>query len=341
MKIKFTISKSYNHFFFVQTLADWHFSCRSQYIKKWLKETGPLTEEEKNSLIEFKTVLQKYGFDPIKNSQAENAFDFFMRYEEFKNDSPISNNEIDIYLKAIKALEPRFNKIWKTESVNLGKVKKLLSNKFNKNKEKIVTDLKTLFNDQINIETEIEVILLISTEKSGGGGGANNGPNIITLECSSITHGYVNHVLSALWHEITHLILKDFIKKTVLIMEKSDIIKEASQKTKKTDFNYARELLVFSLFCPVSFLTGKYFPTKIGQELSDAVSKGNTKWLLEARHVFIMYLIYLNGQFIRKMLIANQSASPEKMASAIIENHKIVKTFYNKNNKKPIWFNYG
>ena len=31
------------------------------------------------------------------------------------------------------------------------------------------------------------VILLLSTEESGnGGGGANNGPNIISLECSSI-----------------------------------------------------------------------------------------------------------------------------------------------------------
>lgn len=75
MNIKFTVSKKYNHFFFVQTLADWHFSCRTQYAGERLREKGPLTEAEKESLIAFKSVMQKYSFNPIENSQVANAFD--------------------------------------------------------------------------------------------------------------------------------------------------------------------------------------------------------------------------------------------------------------------------
>lgn len=340
MKTKFTISKDYNHFFFVQTLADWHFSCRPEYIEKWLKETGSLTEQEQEASTAFNPVLKKYGFDPIKNCPAANGFDFFMRYDQFKDGSPFSREEIDIYLNAMKSLGNRFNKIWKTESVNLEKVQKLLNDKFNLSNNDLISDLKTLFQNQINFNAEIEIVLLLSMEESGAGG-ANNGPNIVTLECGSTNPQNLNYLLSTLWHEITHLILDDYFEKTALILKNNKLIKEASIEAKKINFNYSEELLSFSIFSPMSYLTNRYFPTEIGRELYDAISKENTEWLLETRYIFIMYLIYLNGQSIKKNLDADQSVSPQEMASAIIENHKIIERFFLKNNKEPIWINYN
>ena len=301
-----------------------------------------MTEQETKALIAFKSVIKKSGFDPIKDCVAVNAFDFFMRFDEFKEKSPFSEKEIKTYLNAMESLETRFNKVWKIESKKFKNIEKLLSDKFNQTKTEITNDLKVLFKDQINLEAEIEVILLLSTEESGnGGGGANNGPNIISLECSSINPRDINYLLSTLWHEITHLILDGYIKKTALIMKNNDIIKEASLEAEKNDFNYAEELLFFSIFSPMSFLTEKHFSTEIAKKLSDSVSKQDTAWLLEARYVFVMYLIYLNGQFIQKMLGTNQSISSPKMANAIITNHEAIKDFFLKNNKESKWFSYG
>lgn len=342
MNIKFIISKNYNHFFFVQTLADWHFSCRSEYVEEWLKETGPLTENENKALTAFRSVLKKYGFDSLNNCLADNAFDFFMRFEELEEKGPFSENEIEIYLNAMRSLENRFNKIWKRESEKLAKIENLLNNKFNKNKSEVSNDLKILFKDQIDTETEIKVILLLSTEESGSGaGGANNGPNIVSLECSSVNFKDINYLLSTLWHEITHLTLDDYIGKVASIMKSNDIIKEASFEAEKINFDYSRELLSFSIFSPMSFLTEKYFPTEVAEKLSDSVLQKDEEWLLEAKYVFIMYLIYLNGQFFKKKLSTSQSISPLEMANAIITNHIVVKDFFSKYNKKPEWFGYS
>lgn len=338
MKIKFTVSKRYNHFFFVQTLADWHFSCRPEYIEKWLKDIGPFTDREQESLSALKELLKETGFDPIEGCPAANAFDFFMRFGELKDNHYFSKEDVDVYLNAMASLENKFNKLWKVESKKLENIKKILSDRFNQTKVAVTDNLKTLFGGQINLDSEIEVLLLLSTEE--GGGGANNGPNIITLECSSINPEEINYLLSTLWHEVTHLVLGEYIKKTASIMNRDDIIKEALIEAEKNDFDYSEELLSFSIFTPMSFLTGKHFHTGIAQKLSTSVSQEDTEWLLGARYVFVMYLVYLNGQFIKKMLDAKQSISPLAMANAIIKNHKKTKDFFLKNNKVPEWFDY-
>lgn len=341
MNTKFIVSKSYNHFFFVQTLADWHFSCRSEYAKEWIKKTGPLTSKEKNSLRLFKSVIKKYEFSPLNNCQAANAYDFFMRYDKYDATSPFSEKEIDIYLNAMNCLKPRFDKLWVIENKKLKKIEKFLSNKFDKTNSEVSKDIKILFKDSINLNVRIEVILLLSAEGSGvGGGSANNGPGVISLECSSANIGDTNYILSTLWHEITHLLLDDYFTKSALIMNENTTIKDASLKANKINFNYSEELISFSIFSPMSFLTNKHFPTEIAEKLSDSVLQKDSAWLLKARHIFVMYLIYLNGQYIKQMLEKKHSVSPEKMASAIIKNHEIVKDYFTKNNKTLVWFKY-
>ncbi|MEI8143479.1 MAG: hypothetical protein WCG48_02605 [Candidatus Berkelbacteria bacterium] len=341
MKLSFNISKKYNHFFFVQTLADWHFSCRQEYIDDWLAKTGPLTGNEKNSLDAFRVMLQKHGFGELKNSQAANVFDFFMRFDEFTDKSVFSADEINIYLAAMDALETRFEKIWAMGQNGLVQAKKLLENVFDRDKDMISGDLKKLFANHIDLDRSLEVILLLSTEDSGAGaGGANNGPNIITLECSGTHAADLGYLLSTLWHEMIHLIMADYISEAATQMEINETAIVASIQVEKADFKYFEELVAFSLFSPMSFLTRKYFHTDLSGKLQSAVSKNDIQWLLHAKYVFVMYLIYLNGQYLEESLKGDRSIPPEEMAKAFIENHQVVDDYFRDNGARPEWLSY-
>jgi hypothetical protein len=339
MNIRFHVSKKYNHFFFVQTLADWHFSCRKEYSESWIEETGLLSEAETEALASFRKMISKYGFEPLSGSPAANAFDFFMRYDEFEDKTSFDKQDIEAYEVAMKTLEPRFEKIWVNESVKLFEMMKLLSSQFQIDKAQIISDLKTVFADHLETDRGIEVILLISTGE-GGAGGANNGPDIITLECSSTELRDGSHLLSTIWHETIHLILDKYVESVALILNKDELIKEASSKAKELDFDYAKELIVFLLFSPMSYLVSKHFPTELSKKLSQAVEDNDTAWLLRAQYVFSMYLVYLNGQFIHDHIDGKKVISDREMAEAIVENHKIIKEFFKKNKAEVEWFRY-
>ncbi len=338
MNIIFTISKSYNQFFFVQTLASWHFSCRKEYIEKWLEITGPLSKGERESLSSLAGVLKKYGFDKIEKLQAANIVDFFMRYEE-SNNRVFSEGEVEIFLHDMSVLASKFNKIWNVEAVKLEQIKRLLEESVNEYKPEILNDLRILFSDQIDEKSDLEVILLISADGVMAGG-ANNGNDVISFECSSANIDDLNIMLSTLWHEAIHAKMGRFIQITALEMNKDQFIGDIFFETSKTDFNYSEELVAFSIFSTMSYFTDKYFPTDISKKLHDSVANKNVSWLLEARYVFIMYLIYLNGQHLKMMLSRKQSILPLDFAKAIIENHETVNSFFLLNNKTPEWFLY-
>jgi len=338
MKIKLTVSKNYNHFFFVQTLADWHFSCRSEYIEKWLDETGPLSGHEKEILANLKIILEKYGFEPIGGSKSANIFDYFMRFDRFGTEEAILPSEISIYQDAMAALAPRFEKVWSSQGGNLNSVKNELQAWFEKSSGEMTDGLKTIFGSRFDQDREFEVILLISTEI--GGGGANNGPGIITLECGVATTQDANYLLATIWHEITHLALSDFIDETADLLDEIEIVKAAADKATAEDFDYSAELIIFSLFSPMSALTDRYFPTEISTALREAVARQDVKWLLNERHIFPMYLLYLNGSFFVEAIKAGKALSPKLVAEEIVRNHQIVRDFYAQHDIKVIWFKY-
>jgi hypothetical protein len=63
MKIVCKVSKSANEFFYISTLAAWHYSCRKDIRDAWLRRTGALTPEEEKALTSFSELMQvKYGF---------------------------------------------------------------------------------------------------------------------------------------------------------------------------------------------------------------------------------------------------------------------------------------
>ncbi|MCX6808166.1 MAG: hypothetical protein NTW50_00670 [Candidatus Berkelbacteria bacterium] len=126
MITNYIISKESNHFFFVQNLAQWHFSCRSEYNQVWLEKVGSLSDPEKDALAGFAEVLKKYDFDQIDNPKAANAYDFFMRFSDLEDRRPFSEAEIDIYMQAMETLRSKFETIWIDEVDKFGSIRDLL-----------------------------------------------------------------------------------------------------------------------------------------------------------------------------------------------------------------------
>jgi len=78
MKIKFVNSDIANNFFVISNLAEWHFSCRREYNRKWLDLTGELNSEEEQAIKVFKGLMKKYGFDR-RDPKAGYLGDIFLR----------------------------------------------------------------------------------------------------------------------------------------------------------------------------------------------------------------------------------------------------------------------
>ncbi|MCX6808165.1 MAG: hypothetical protein NTW50_00665 [Candidatus Berkelbacteria bacterium] len=181
---------------------------------------------------------------------------------------------------------------------------------------------------------------MLSVDGLSGGGGANNGPGTVTLECSSTKKDNINYLLSTMWHEISHLLLEDYIEATAEILDEDSTVAEISEEAAKNDFDYTGELVSFSLFSPVSCLTQRYFATEIGTQLAQAIKDQNYKWLLNAHYVLPMYLIYQNGKSIEDCVLTGNSLSPAEFAARIIENHQKTKDFFSSHQKYPVWFSY-
>ncbi|MEI7690608.1 MAG: hypothetical protein WCI63_03215 [bacterium] len=338
MKVSFYISKIANHFFFVQNLSEWHFSCRKSYNKEWLEITGPLKENEIEALASLRRLLSKYSFKPLKQAPSLNIFEYFIRFEELKTNNTIfDEKEYEIYFSAMDIFRHRFEQIWGEDSVKLEKIRGLLEKEFSKEKENVLNDLKILFKSKVKVNDDYTVYLFISTGPYGGGGGANIGPRKVSLECSSTKKEFINHKLAILWHEITHKILKSYIdeyKKEFIKNNKSIKLKDV---IKKSDFDYLSELLTYSLFTDASALTEKYFPTKISSRLSQIVKDDDSEKITKSNFTFPMLLIYYNGQSIINMINKKSYVSPEEMSKIIYNNQKKVEKYFIDHDKEVIW----
>lgn len=330
-----------NQFFFIQNLSEWHFSCRKRYNKVWLEEASPLTKDETKALDNLKKTLKKHGFSLLKNKKAFNAPNYFLRYDELKNETDaLPKSELQTYLKAMDVFKPRFEKIWESQYKNFKIIQTLLIQKFDQSDDQILKDLDTLFKGG-DYMPETDVVLLLSTGEKSGGGGANNGPNVITIECSSLDKRYINYQLSVIWHEIAHNILRKYTKKLEKILDEDPIILAVSKKAREMNFSYIRELFIYSLFTTTSFLTNKYFPTESSLHLKKALAANQAEWFITSRNTFPTYLIYLNGLFMEEKLKNKESIPVKEMAKEIVKNHQLTNKYFHDHDGKVTWFSHN
>ena len=257
MKFFIQITKTSNKFHFISNLTGWHFSCRENDNERWLKETGKLTQKEKDALKLFTKILKKYDFG--KNFIGR-PFIRSTEKEIWKNIKKFVNKKEFLQIQEIfYVFDKRFEKIWKKEKNRLMFWKTKLQKYLNKYKgtKEIFRKSKIFFRTK-NIPGIMKIYLLIGS----GGGGANIGKGAITLDFSNRPISHLKYALGVVIHETLHLIanssqyyLKN-LKKTsdnLSVPHKNSLI--SGKRRKRSIINEA----IVGAICPEGYVFTKYF----------------------------------------------------------------------------------
>lgn len=259
LKFSFYFTKTGNLFHFISNLSEWHFSCRKQYNKIWLKEIGPLNNKEKQALKKMRDLLLKYNFENKFLGIPFTTTPDRIVWEKVK--SWVNKCEFNDLKEVFSTLEPRFEKIWETEKTKLASWKKILSRESKKKKyQNLEKDLGVFFNQGPKYHN-IDVYLLISA--IGSGGGANIGSGRLTLECTALSTKQFTRALNTLYHEAAHLAFeygyyKDLLKQFLESFKNKSPKKHIFSKLGRSLRGVVNEAVMSSLL-PEGYLAKKYF----------------------------------------------------------------------------------
>ncbi|MBU1137270.1 hypothetical protein KKD72_02825 [Patescibacteria group bacterium] len=273
MRFKIKYTKLGNQFFFISNLAEWHFSCRTHYNEKWIKEGGPLSYQEKKALKEFGRIMKKYTFRQKNKTDVYLGIPFitFPNTLAWERVERWVNKKEYLKIKEIfNVFSVRFKKNWLAGYKELKKAKLKLEKELNKKKNiEILRILSNLFSNKELLNEDIEIYLLISPSKTGMGGGANIGPESITFECSDIKKDDLPRALLIIFHEISHLFerkeLNSLLKKYI-----NNLNKKEKEKIKKSkiyqeikDFEIIINEMIVSSLLPEGYLSERLTGKKI------------------------------------------------------------------------------
>jgi hypothetical protein len=289
MKFEFKINKLANQFFFISNLSEWHFSCRKDYNKEWLKQTGLLNKDEVRALKRFKKIIKKYGFF-INNKTKETKYlgKIFYLYSENdawkKLETSVNKKEYLIIKNTFDAFQERFEKIWVPKELSQ-RIQNLDTALKSQQYRGIFDELVHLFNNKHSVK-KITIIALTSPLSGEGvtaGGGANIGDNHITLEIPKlkINSWEFEYSIGILAHEIGHIFLRKSNHTTTILNAIKDfkLPKQLSLniQPRYSSLEFITELLIGSLI-PYGYLAQKYFKFK---PLDIVFSKSNLEVLGE------------------------------------------------------------
>lgn len=289
MKFEFKNSKLANQFFFISNLSEWHFSCRKDYNQEWLKQTGSLTEYEKQILGEFKKIINKYGFNRDKNWKTVYLGQYFYYYSEKKAwqklEKAVKRKEFNIIYKNFQIFQNRFNKIWDKKELTK-RVKALYR----------VLKLKTyqiFFNELFNffgnkqLPQKFTIIAVFSPLKGEGvtaAGSANLDNRHIIFEIPKLKNKSweFEYSIGILAHEISHIFFNQIggfkIIQKITKELKFPLLMPLNLQPRNNAVEFINELII-ELLAPFGYLSQKYF--KKFNPLNFVFSKPNLKTLAE------------------------------------------------------------
>lgn len=235
MKFSLIVSKSANFYFFIQNLAEWHFSNQKDYNILWRNELDSFSPEEENALRVFKEIRLRY-----KPSRTPFELAFFTTknpWEDLKKN--LISEEYQTVRKIFGLFENKFASIWNKDSHLLYQWQKVLNKDINNHFSinATVNILNILFNTTPS-ESEIKIYLLFSSPNHTGGG-ANIDNESISLEISRYPIQGVNHAIGIIWHETTHLCFQNQYFFSL-------VLKQLPNEQQKVDL--INEIVISSLF---------------------------------------------------------------------------------------------
>lgn len=291
IEFKFIINKQANHYFFVQNLSEWHFSCRPKYNKLWLEKVGPLSKEEKFSLDDFKKTRLKYH-----DSKSIFEKSFFLTKNPYKNlKKELSQKEVDSVMSTMNIFEGKFKKIYNEDLKFLRKWKEILSREANSSSrnQEIVNTLGMFYKAPLTQNKIINCFLLINPTISIGGGGANVDDKSITCEISHRPMNRIGQIQGTLWHETIHLLFdKVFLRPFMAEYFENDM-----QKV----FIY-KELIASSLF-PRGISGNAFFKQTLTKNLYGRlkVSEDQTMHIIHLTEEYLKNSQKIDNKYLEKM----------------------------------------
>lgn len=188
-----------NLFHFINNMAAWHFSCRTDYNTAWLEETGPVTEAEDRALEVYRKVVREHAYNETWPGKAFVAIeDASAAWQEC---CKLLGCEKTAALREVfHVFEPRFQAIWaKDESRLERRAEELVEFLEREETGRAVRALEFFFGTRF---PDVMVHLLISRGR-GTAGGANEGPGHVTLEVLETED--LRHAVETFLHEAAHL----------------------------------------------------------------------------------------------------------------------------------------
>jgi hypothetical protein len=275
MKINYRISPTANQFFFISTLAAWHYSCREDIRNAWLGEIGGLTDPEEKSLVVFSDIVKsRYGFRSLDSyignvfyGQNEDAI--WPTLKKFVK----NHNDYEVIEKTFRLFEKKFQIVWRKRNVkSLVSLKKSLRQKHQKD---FIESIAKTFGAG-STPSEVTLCILFSPLRDQtASGGANLAGNSITVELPFLKEGtwQFAYSLSVIGHELGHLFFskrggEKMLKKTI-----------TSLRLKKNYDVFTYDTLtllneaVTASFVPLGVLGQKYFPKELSSLLFDNAAR--------------------------------------------------------------------
>lgn len=293
MKIKFANSDIANKFFVISSLAEWHFSCRKEYNRKWLGMTGELNSEEKCAIEVFKSLMEKYGFN-YKESEVKYLGNVFLSgfsltkvWRELKTKLPSSDYQktrfvFNVFSKRYERIKSYVSQDEKSRRISM--LNSVVSEPKNK---KMIKELDCIFGEKSS-ERKIKAVVIFSpldtNETAAGSANINGG--IITFEIPELKKNSLNLDISIgiLFHEIVHIFFNELGIREI-IAEKVKEFRLPQKLEDNAPFSpvIAINEILTNCFVPYGFLAKKCYGPKFYNKIFSPV---NLKLIKEAHSKF-------------------------------------------------------
>ncbi|MDR3572079.1 MAG: hypothetical protein P4L81_07925 [Candidatus Pacebacteria bacterium] len=279
MRIKCRVSRAANHFFFISTLAAWHYSCRKDIRDEWLRTTGKLTPREEKALADFASLMQtKYGFGP----SASYLGDIFYKYTgqtvwRALKSFVTAPEDYQVLKNTFSVFEKRFTKVWQAK--NIAPLMALKSALREKRSLEFLRSLESCFGKKGVLGAPVVILILFSPldRHHTSAGGANLKGNFITLELPALEKNswQMSYSLAILGHEIGHMLFSGRSGSVLIrtVIKDLHLKKKYGQLPFET-FSILNEAIT-AAFAPLGALGQSYFPAELSPLLFESISRIN------------------------------------------------------------------
>ena len=267
------ISRWGNFYFFIQNLSAWHEHARKHYNDLWQEELGLFSDAEKESLISFKNIRERYQ---IEDSIFENAF-FFSENPFAVLKQHLHSERYESIKRTFDTLSLKFDLLNIKDTANLERWREGLVDILRRDKvtNPAVSKLLALYKIPIPFKENIDIFLLPSAGQNAGL--TEISKTAMGLEISQLSVQRISQTVPVIFHELIYIAFKD---------------KNVFPRTRVLcGYDDRRSTLVCEtisrLFFPEGILSLRLFLVQTASQLLPFISRKETRQLLSMADKYV------------------------------------------------------